>query len=507
MPENRGKDGIGQGGVAQPRPNGVARRAIVHIGTAKTGSTSIQKLLASNRDRLRQAGFLVPLSPGDRNHFRLAIYAGRERGDRMARATGEAGDAAYVADRFAQEFVAEMQAMPAAVHTVLFSNEHCYRKLDTPLALHRLRDLLTPWFSEIRILVYLRRQDEMATSLYSTRLRSGDDQLNVLPDLERLPRHAEKLDWHAMLERWASVFGRDAVHPRRFARDGFVEGDLLSDYVAAVGIDGIAALERPMMQNSAIVAPAQEFLRRVNTALDDGGDEQDEKAPPFVRGFVDQHFAGRGRRPSRAQAAAFMTHFAASNEKLRAAWFAERPHVFDDDFSRYPEQPDPLPSDGEVLDVALALIARQATDRPQEEAEALYRRAVKLLAAEQPGEARAMLNKALARRPGHAPSLTLLFELASNPVFRREAEARLRRARREEPAREDLARVQVSVGMTYDPKPPVAPASQDAAKNGASVPGAGHATRSPAERRLARQGERAASRPAVDAKPGKPNPA
>lgn len=444
-------------------------RAILHIGTAKTGSTSIQRMLAGNRARLQRAGVLVPLSPGERNHFRLAIYAGQERADRMAQATNEAGDAAYVADRFAAEFAAEMRAMPASVHTVLFSNEHCYRKLDSPAAVERLRALLAHWFDSIEVLVYLRRQDEMAVSLYSTRLRSGADRTEVLPNLAALPNQAAKLDWHTLVERWAAVFGRAAMRPRLFLREAFVRGDLLADFAAAAGIDGIAGLEHPELRNTAIVAPAQEFLRRINTALDDGSDDQDEKAPPFVRAFVDTHFAGRGRRPSRAQAEAFMAHFAPSNERLRAAWFPSRSALFDDDFTRYPASADPLPTDTEVLDVAIALVTHQAGERPQLEAETLYRRGLKLRGSGDLVEARLALNKALGKQTGHAGALRLLFEMAATPTLRREAEARLRRARRGEPGREDLARLQAEQGVVFDPAPPLRPVKAPAAADPATL--------------------------------------
>jgi len=429
------------------------RRAILHIGTAKTGSTTIQRMLAGNRARLRDAGFLVPISPGESNHFRLAIYAGRERAERMALATGEAGDAAYVVERFALEFGAEMRDMPRHIHTVLFSNEHCYRKLDTPGAIARLRELLAPWFSEFQILVYLRRQDEMAVSLYSTRLRNGEDRLDVLPDLGGRESQVDKLDWHALVERWATVFGRAAVRPRLFARDAFVGGDLLHDYAAQTGLDRVSGLEPPETQNSAMAAPAQEFLRRLNGLLDQRGADPAAKSPTFVRAFLDQHFVGRGRRPSRAQAEAFMARFTASNERLRATWFPERAELFSQDFSRYPEAPDPVPGETEVLQVALTMIARQAAEKPSHDAEAMHARAVRLHASERHAEARAMLNKALARRPGHLPALRLLFAMASAPLHRTEAEARLRRARRLDPFRDELLQLQLEHGMVFDPRP------------------------------------------------------
>ena len=48
---------------------------ILHIGTEKTGTTSIQKFLATNRTLLKANGVLYPLSPGKVNHIGLEAYA------------------------------------------------------------------------------------------------------------------------------------------------------------------------------------------------------------------------------------------------------------------------------------------------------------------------------------------------------------------------------------------------------------------------------------------------
>lgn len=48
---------------------------IIHIGTEKTGTTSIQNGLHANRDALTQAGIYLPVSLGGHNPRQLATYA------------------------------------------------------------------------------------------------------------------------------------------------------------------------------------------------------------------------------------------------------------------------------------------------------------------------------------------------------------------------------------------------------------------------------------------------
>ncbi len=50
------------------------RDLILHIGTSKTGSTSIQKVLARQRRALRTQGIVYPRSPGSERHELLAVW-------------------------------------------------------------------------------------------------------------------------------------------------------------------------------------------------------------------------------------------------------------------------------------------------------------------------------------------------------------------------------------------------------------------------------------------------
>lgn len=423
------------------------RRAILHIGTAKTGTTTIQRMLLENRQALPARGFCFPSSPGEKNHTRLAIAVAPERrGDKMAKTTREAGDAAYVADRFAADLAAEMAALPHDVHTCIFSNEHCYRKVDTADAARRLKALLDPHFDEYRVVVYLRRQDEMAVSVYSTRLRSGAAHESVLPAVEGNDVYLRRFDWHSLVERWAEAFGREAVRPRLFGRENFVGGDLLDDFFAVCDLDP-AGLARPEVKNSALSAPAQEFLRRLNITMYGEAGADDDKAPQFVRQYVDAHHAGRGRRPARAEAEAFMAHFAPSNEALRQGWFPGHDRIFSADFSRYPEVADPMPGDAEVLQVALGLIAQQGSAVPEQQASSAYERAMKRVQAGKAEEARPLLARTLAKEPGHLGALEALLSMAATETDRAEAAARLSRALRAEPGQPELLRMAAAHGV------------------------------------------------------------
>ncbi|MEJ2523509.1 MAG: hypothetical protein P8080_11660, partial [Gammaproteobacteria bacterium] len=66
---------------------------------------------------------------------------------------------------------------------------------------------LQPLFEEVRVRVYLRRQDELALSFYSQKLRAGFIPPSIMP-LANLKRPRQPyFDFDALLSRWAAVFG------------------------------------------------------------------------------------------------------------------------------------------------------------------------------------------------------------------------------------------------------------------------------------------------------------
>ena len=55
-----------------------SRSAILHIGTEKTGTTTLQVMLAGKRPALADLGYRYASAPGDISHTALAAYAAPE---------------------------------------------------------------------------------------------------------------------------------------------------------------------------------------------------------------------------------------------------------------------------------------------------------------------------------------------------------------------------------------------------------------------------------------------
>jgi hypothetical protein len=335
-------------------------RAILHIGTEKTGSSAIQAYLAGHRDRLRASGFVYSSIPDSENHVALAAYAQDDtKVDdlRMAFAADNAARLAGFRTRIEQTLAAEVAASPNA--TFVFSGEHCHSRLIEPAEVERLRDLLRRFFDDIRVIVYLRRQDQVAVSLYSTLVKAGGTRAVTL-DPGALDRRY--YDYAALLDRWGNAFGRNALTVARFTPSAAAQGSIIPDFCARTGIPLLDHADR--RSNESLRPPHQEFLRRIN-----------ERLPRFVggalnplRGDIDDYVSavgsGAGRRPARATARDFYESFRASNETVRQEFFPDVATLFDENFDAYPEQADPADlSIDDALDITADIWSSLMTEQ------------------------------------------------------------------------------------------------------------------------------------------------
>lgn len=231
---------------------------ILHIGSAKTGTTSIQHFLAHNRQALLERGFVVPTFLGvGPNHRWLPLLA-QDGGtvDGFATRQGLHTSPQRLRDRLAAKRMELEQAAAATADTTwIISSEQLHSRLST-VDLLRLRRLLEPLFAEIRVVVYVRQPLSTAISAWSTRTRSGRVALGLEP-----PQSFAPLCDHAVpLRRWRQVFGRERLQVRRFHPADLRGGSLLDDFSSGAGIGSLAGLWQPAPVNRSLSYQAIKVL-------------------------------------------------------------------------------------------------------------------------------------------------------------------------------------------------------------------------------------------------------
>ncbi len=313
------------------------REAIIHIGTPKTGSTSLQQVLRTRRRDILAQGAMFPRSPGPGSGsiHRFLTYAAEGGKYRPADESWEGVPPEQRLAQFFAEFAAEMAACPAHVDRVIFSHELMSGALQTRAQIDRLRDILAPYFTRFRIVVYLRRQDTLLASQYSQVLRKG-----MLNDPSTLFSNENNLKVHQydkLLAAWAEVFGETAIVPRIYERGPQGNFDSAADFLAVCGLS-LTMEGEDHRRNSSINTAGQVLLRQIGLILQQRDGPRIANNPDWraAKRAINRALTGAGWTPTRDEAMAFMVQYAAGNEAVRRRYFPDRASLFSDDFSSLP---------------------------------------------------------------------------------------------------------------------------------------------------------------------------
>lgn len=344
---------------------------VVHIGTEKTGTSTIQEFLNLNRSALAHEGVGFLKSPGRRNNRKIATYCmSLDRVDDYVRRHDLAAKSSRKRwkDKTKRELGQEIKSLKKEnVHSFIISSEHLHSRLQSRAEIQNLSHLLEGYFSDIKIIVYLRRQDQLITSLSATSL-VDEVSHHVLNNDGSCPDNVSKDDWYYnyrnLLENWSGVFGATNVVPRVFDKAMLVEGDLIKDFKLHSGLfDKGWELQIPEDRNRSSSLVSQEVVRIFNQSFPNLS-----KSNKFARSIrtrllerLDNEFPGPPRMPIRAEAMRFYNIFREDNKRLSQRWFSVG-NVFSEDFSMYPENPMPVEISTDVLNTVFHVLAKVTSE-------------------------------------------------------------------------------------------------------------------------------------------------
>jgi len=300
-------------------------KAIVHIGTEKTGTTSIQNFLYKNRKKLRGNGYHFLQSAGKTNNRALPAYCvDNGRIDDFYPQLG----ITTLEDRlthervFIREFEHELATLSKHVHTVVISSEHFHSRIKTEAEMDNVHALLTTYFDDIQIVCYLRDQITTCTSYYSTVLKSGDPS-SFADFIEHCNPQNYYFNYLMMLENWERSFGFDALKVSLFSRDLFLNGSLLDDLTAKIDPQLVGVLDTSIeVENESLTPAGQALSRAVNIAFPIRTSRVESKViREKCNRLINARFRGKGREMSAAAQQEVFSAFEPVNEVLRQKFF------------------------------------------------------------------------------------------------------------------------------------------------------------------------------------------
>ncbi|WP_111747861.1 hypothetical protein [Salinisphaera orenii] len=306
-------------------------RVIIHIGTEKTGTTTLQETLGKNRKALRKAGIAYLAGPKLKNARDLAAaYVPGGKPDDYLAAWGIGTDEERSRFRADTEeyYRSQLEKARKKCHTAVLSSEHFHSRLQTADSIGHLKGLLEPYADEMVIVCYLRRQVDMVVSMHSTVLKSGGGPSFKGHTENMLRSDRYYCDYKKMLDNWDSVFGRSAIKARRFIKEKLVNGNIIDDFFRSQGLSERKVKIRPEPTNESVNHIGQVLLRELNRSIPQSASSKVKNNAKVVRRTISKAFAGRGEQLPPEAAKRLQSRFDEINEEVRKEYFPDSEVLF-----------------------------------------------------------------------------------------------------------------------------------------------------------------------------------
>lgn len=202
----------------------------VHVGTTKTGTTAIQSFLIENQEVLNQKGYCYPLFPyryPDVSERRNARFLLEEAADRQKGIFREGMD--------------RIHELFQTFDNIIVSDEGIWSaNYEQRITMWRaLKAEAKEGGFQIKVIVYLRRQDMYLISGWNQMVKSGigADAATPWKDYVNDMVSINKMKYATHLKKLAAFFGKKNLIVRRFEPKRFIGGTIYADFLLAVGLE------------------------------------------------------------------------------------------------------------------------------------------------------------------------------------------------------------------------------------------------------------------------------
>ncbi len=236
----------------------------LHIGKPKTGTTTIQNFLALNGDLLKENNFYYPCDNErsyihDFQHVPLTCAISKKPIWQVVRKKPDMSDKLF---EDLQEDVNKANCDNVIISSEYFSHVVTFSR-DNIRTLKQKLDFYFPEY-KVKIIIYIRRQDDYFVSGISEGLKYGN---NGEISLENAYKYAS-FRTYELLEVYAEQFGAENITARPFDRVQFVDNDLLADFLDVIGISFDKNYEIPTMMNESLTLQEMNFFEKLNKLME-----------------------------------------------------------------------------------------------------------------------------------------------------------------------------------------------------------------------------------------------
>ncbi|HHW4193939.1 TPA: hypothetical protein ACUVPI_000981 [Campylobacter coli] len=288
--------------------------AYIHIGTPKTGTTSIQKFITLNLDLFLQQGMVYPKTFCVNNqHAKIAYIIKNMKSDFNFWLNQEVV--------FLRNEISENKK-----YIFLFSSEMISLYINESYTLIRLKELFN-WlgFKNIKCILYLRSNDEYMISHSSQNIKCG---LGVY--YKRKAEFCTSMGMHmykTICKNYINVFGKENIIVRLFDKNEFYQGDLLKDFIHSIGLEWDNKFRIPERENETLDLIGFELQGRLNK-LGCGWNNKINSTMEFSEKYFTSKDPHLKFQPAKEVTQSYMDYFEESNEWVRKEFFPHKERLF-----------------------------------------------------------------------------------------------------------------------------------------------------------------------------------
>ncbi len=209
----------------------------IHIGAPKTATSTLQAVLAGSERKLLKAGVLYPRScrSGHAHHVLVCDLIEAHHGNAMP----DVWYGEFPRGQAWQALADEIAEHGDAVQSVVVSSELFFGQS------RNLREFLEDMQArlaghEVKIVAYLRRQDQLYSSFYNQDVKGARQWPGTAYQFYATHQIFQR-DYLALMKAWGAVFGEDNILLRPFEPGQWHDGDIVRDFCATTGLPVLAA--------------------------------------------------------------------------------------------------------------------------------------------------------------------------------------------------------------------------------------------------------------------------
>lgn len=317
------------------------KKLILHIGSHKTGTTAIQKGLLENKNRLEKEGL---------NLFHELPNGYNYRTGSCSAWISFKGKKANFKPSLNLNIFNRLSKLEG--NHILSSEEFFWfsDKEDIKNLVNHFKTI----YSEIKIIMYIRRQDKQLLSHYQQGFKYQHSSARQFfgSNITPLPKYEAYFDsylnYFEKAEAWAENIGESNIAVRLFESSQFFQGDIVSDFFNCIGADFRVKGSRVNEAVSKFDIAINESLFRKDIGV------HNSRVANFIKSqaFLSKPELKKIRfLPSQKQAYDIYERYIDNNRKLNEKYNVNsKDSLFDEkDFESYPEKADSL-NEHEVLD-------------------------------------------------------------------------------------------------------------------------------------------------------------